>query len=81
MDWNVLIVEGMWLLGTLIVGFLAATIFLLIGVIPWSEDDLLWFLPLCAGIAYGGRIAVWSIKTRTDSTRLAEAIKIIIKSF
>jgi len=79
MDSKVLIAEAIWFLATLMVVFLAATIILVTGVIAWSEDDLLWFVPLCAGIAYGGRIGAWAIKRRTESTRLTEAIKTIIR--
>jgi hypothetical protein len=80
MDWKMLISEGMWLVGTLIIGFLGATVFLVTGVIPWSSDDLLWFLPLSVGITYGGRIAIWAIKTRTDTTHVTEAVKAIMNS-
>jgi hypothetical protein len=67
--------EGMWLLGTLTAGFFLAIVLLATPVIQWSVYDMLWFLPLCIIIAYGGRIAVWAIKTRTDNTELSEAIK------
>jgi uncharacterized membrane protein YfcA len=80
MDWKVVISEGMCLVATLIVVFLGATVFLVTGVIPWSTDDLLWFLPLCVGITYGGRIAIWAIKKRTDSTHIIDAIKTIMNS-
>jgi hypothetical protein len=80
MDWKVVISEGMCLVATLIVGFLGATVFLVTGVIPWSSDDLLWFLPLSVGITYGGRIAIWAIKKRTDSTHIIDAIKTIMNS-
>ena len=80
MDWKDVIAEGMYLLCTLMVGFLVATLFLLSGVITWSADDLLWFLPLCVGMSYGGRIAAREAKARTDCTLLSDAVKTLMKN-